>query len=72
MQKSSRILVGETLALLPGEEVRAQEKEKWEESPGSRAGEDGSPQDKEGKPDRVPSELTTLPIYFKFVWKEKV
>jgi len=32
MQKASRILTGETLALLPGEEERAQERE---ESPGS-------------------------------------
>lgn len=69
MQNSSRILIGETLALLPGEEERAQERE---ESPGSRAGEDGSPQDKQGKPDRVLSELTMLPIDFKSVWKEKV
>ena len=72
MQKSSRTLIGEILVLLPREEVRAQERERWEESPGSRAGEDGSPQDKEGKPDWVLSELTTLPIYFKSVWKEKV
>lgn len=69
MQNSSRILIGETLALLPGEEERAQERE---ESPGSRAGGDGSPQDKQGKPDRVLSELTMLPIDFKPVWKEKV